>query len=197
MNDEDTWMYHIDYVTGEWENSMAGFKLYPPTDYDKLNIPLIIKWIESLRSGNNVQGAEYLEYFLEGETTPRRCCLGVACRVAMAEVLGLKLSVKRSWFADDTHKHLTAFDGNDFILPESVMEALGFNDANPAVFVRENGEVKRYSLTHLNDGNKLKGIAPRTFAEIADILESNFVRQEFRDISPEEVLDMEVDESLD
>ncbi len=126
-------------------------------DYDRLNIPLIKKWIEALRSPGELQGKGFLEYYLEGEDKPRRCCLGVLCRVAMAE--GLQLNVIKYFDDVRDEKTVITFSGNDFVLPVDVVKLMGFTDdsGNLSVYVTENGIVRECALTFLNDGKPLYG----------------------------------------
>lgn len=102
------------------------------------------KWVEALRSGRFAQGRCALN------TGNRFCCLGVACELFVPESQKLK-----------------TVDGVGYInrfgkLPDPLVQALGLR-TNGGAF--ESQRFGRTSLVNLNDGG-------RTFAEIADIIES-------------------------
>jgi hypothetical protein len=102
------------------------------------------KWIKALRSGEYEQGIGAL--CKDGEY----CCLGVACEIFKKE---LKLTVQT--IAAGTQKTYNDHGGS---LPYAVKDVLNLSD--------DYGSFYGNSLDNLND------IEGKTFAEIADIIES-------------------------
>lgn len=51
----------------------------------------MLLWVQALESGEHEQGYGFLETVSGLDGLVRRCCLGVLCRVAMADGLGLEL----------------------------------------------------------------------------------------------------------
>lgn len=107
------------------------------------------KWIAALRSGEFEQTTTYLT------KDDRDCCLGVACKLFVAENPDGIAVVP-------VNNHVT-YGGNDATLPDPVREWLGLADEE-GMFIGEDG--RKQWLTVLNDRG-------RTFEEIADIVESN------------------------
>lgn len=104
-------------------------------------------WVAALRSGRFRQGTDKL-----GWPDGRRCCLGVACEVAIEA--GLEVSKTTRIGPDED----VVFDGSWSDLPPSVREWLGL--ATP------NGEpADGPPLSNRNDSGQ-------TFAEIADFIDS-------------------------
>ncbi len=57
-----------------------------------INPGLVVGWYDALLSGNHTQGTGCMESESEGETL--QCCLGVLCRVAMAQGIKIPTSKK-------------------------------------------------------------------------------------------------------
>jgi len=107
--------------------------------------------VEALRSGEFQQGNGQLER-TASDATPKHCCLGVACRVAMRD--GLDLEV-------DESRLNTRFDEQQYYAPSSIVEWYGFRS-------NHGGRVgcgAATDLAHLNDSGL-------SFAEIADVIEA-------------------------
>lgn len=132
-----------------------------------------VRWIAELRSGRVQQG--------RGALRPKedeRCCLGVACDLAMAEGW-----VKGEWVEpeEDTEDYDYMFLdmgrrqgwSRDLrigdTLPPSVHEALGFRNGNPSLhepIIFREGEKSADMLAEANDNGA-------TFEELADALEAD------------------------
>lgn len=82
--------------------------------------------VDALRSGQYVQGTNCLEQREAAGEPLKHCCLGVACRVAMANGLDVSAGPVHSSFG------VTAFDGEMYVLPKSVAEWYGFVDEKSA-----------------------------------------------------------------
>lgn len=106
------------------------------------------QWVEALRSGNYKQDKGHLR------TKFGFCCLGVLCDI-------LKDKLKTEWSVDGTF----CFKGCSTILPTSVMELTQLHSENPKV----EGE----TLADFNDGNENRMVSPKTFPEIADLIEKH------------------------
>lgn len=102
-------------------------------------------WVQALRSGEYQQAKGHLS------KDGGYCCLGVACDIYKAVTPGFTYEVSK------------------IHLPAQVKEWLGlaFHNGN---FNTNNGSDPRKILTNLNDG--MASIAGLTFAEIADVIES-------------------------
>lgn len=104
------------------------------------------KWVAALRSGEYKQTCGALK------GADGYCCLGVACAIAIQAGVG-------SW-------PQTLTTGQ---LPTEIQHYFGLRNSTPGYY-DNTGE--RRTLEGHNDGYKEKGIAPKSFAEIADIIES-------------------------
>jgi hypothetical protein len=141
------------------------------------NKPRIKLLVDALRSGEFKQGKGHLEIIetdSDGNETITNCCLGVACRVAMAN--GHPLKVDRIGFApwQVTEFGAPTDDPSEAVLPTSVMRWYGLNQANPSL--RYNDEWSEASS--LNDGDSSWGKAGLSFDEIADAFERTFLADE-------------------
>jgi hypothetical protein len=106
-------------------------------------------WMKALRSGDYVQGIGALCY-AQRDGTKKYCCLGVLCELARDEV---DLVITR-----DSDRRL--FNGEDAVLPQTVIEWAGLSNPNPIIGVHG------HSAADLNDTGG-------TFREIADLIEAN------------------------
>lgn len=121
-------------------------------------------WIEALRSGKYTQGRELLTQ-ISPQGVETNCCLGVACKVAIAN--GLSLAVQE--FYDDSFRAaVVEYERKEDVLPAQVVEWLGLEpgDTNPTVFTEVNGLVL---VAKLNDAEHW------TFDQIADALEEMYL----------------------
>lgn len=110
------------------------------------------KLVDALRSGDYEQGRHALTIrFPNG--AERDCCLGVACKVAIADGVAVDMQTRAS-----SQDVMVLYDGDGSMLPKSVQEWLGFSYAT--------GGYIGGSLLSDNDFGK------KTFAEIADIIET-------------------------
>jgi hypothetical protein len=100
-------------------------------------------WVEDLRTTTVPQIRRSLE------TKKGNCCLGRACRVAMAHGLALETKKRSSG--------VTVFDGERLAFPKAVREWYGFYTDDP--------KLGPLTATEWNDD------ARKTFAEIADLVE--------------------------
>lgn len=128
------------------------------------------KWITALRSGKYKQGTYYLRSHDGHEY--RYCCLGVLTDLYHCETgLGTWLDVPipdivvdcKSRFRIGTQQYV------EEILPENVVSWAGLSGT-----FADHGEYPTGSLIQDNDGNIDNGVTPKTFAEIADIIEEHF-----------------------
>lgn len=121
------------------------------------------KWLAALRSGEYKQGRGVLD---DGQG--RYCCLGVACKLAAEELGTVKVEEEAvTNQAFEPHPITsTAYDGQQFTLPHSVMDWLGVRTDDP--YVREmwaDGETS-HSCSLLNDNEM-------PFTDIADMIEGS------------------------
>lgn len=134
------------------------------------------KFVEALRSGKYRQGQKRLEKSSNGKTY--NCCLGVACRVAMADGLNLTTNVGTSAMTDDT---MTSFNLDTAFMPGAVADWLGLDCQaesddlsdgcvnNPGILVNYGDEPKLIAATTLNDTHN------SSFSVIADAFERTYL----------------------
>lgn len=108
-------------------------------------------WVATLRGGMYTQGHKVLK---DGRSK-RRCCLGVLCELAVQ--------------AGVCKRNGDYFDSDAIVLPESVQKWAGIKSKDPVVNIK--GSAARLSL-HNDGGDGSLMISRRTFAEIADAIES-------------------------
>lgn len=122
------------------------------------------KWLKALESGKYEQGKGFLVSFSDSkkDKKPKHCCLGVACELFYKK-LGL---VKETQDLDvnNTKIHVS-FNGEKYVLPESVMDLLKIKTPN-ATAVKDSTGSLGVVLTDLND----KGVP---FAKIAEKIRKN------------------------
>lgn len=125
------------------------------------------KFVDALRSGNYVQGQNALER-MDASGKMTNCCLGVACRVAIAN--GLALEVIRKEGVGATH-----FDEETAFLPKRVKDWLGVETGNPVLkafdpdTMVEGVDLDILTATFLNDTHNY------TFSQIADAFERTYL----------------------
>jgi len=86
---------------------------------------------DALLSGEYRQTRHQLEIILT-DGTKRQCCLGVACRVAMAH--GVEVDTYESGSESDlVGSRVTYFEGNMGTMPTPVQEWFGFDSGNPVL----------------------------------------------------------------
>lgn len=126
------------------------------------------KYIDALRSGEYTQGRNKLEKIVDGAT--RHCCLGVACRVALANGVEMNITPFVDSGSDASTK--TAFDDDTAFLPVKVIDWLGLIgiDANNPTLITAEGTEN--TATVLND----EGLF--TFEQIADCFERTYLTPE-------------------
>jgi hypothetical protein len=108
------------------------------------------QWIAALRSGKYTQGKNYLN--ADGSL----CCLGVACEIFKDE-LNLNITTTTTI---DIDKEVTRYNRFYGVLPQIVSDHLGLSTCYGSLSKHDYS-----SLYSMNDNGK-------TFAEIADIIES-------------------------
>lgn len=120
------------------------------------------KWLTALRSGDYVQGRQYLQ-----TAQGTFCCLGVLCDIAVKEGViptpDLRAETPRGW------TYGGALDYSDTALPDTVRMWAGLRDNSPVIRLdaedREEAIVGSFfSLVEEND-------AGRSFYSIADVIE--------------------------
>jgi hypothetical protein len=113
-----------------------------------MNIEVKQKWVEALKSGEYIQGSEYLC------NNNKHCCLGVLTDLYVKEN---NLEWNTMTYDDDNVKSL---NNECTVLPDCVIEWADLPNKNPYVFC--NG--KKMMIAEHNDG----GV---TFEELAQIIE--------------------------
>jgi hypothetical protein len=128
------------------------------------------KWLAALRSGEYKQGKGYLKEIDGATGEARYCCLGVLCDLAVKD--GLDLPNRNPLRASGKNGVGYQTYGPAFtVLPYEVEEWADMPDVNPRVPLPAARGRATYTLAELNDGNG--NLAPRTFEEIADIIEEH------------------------
>lgn len=118
--------------------------------------------VEALRSGHFKQGHSVLER-IGKDGAIKNCCLGVACRVAMAN--GLEVEARRE---QDEEGAITKFDSAVGYLPDPVSEWYGFEGENPVVWAGN----RQTTATSANDSLELD------FERIATGFEATYLKEE-------------------
>ena len=129
------------------------------------------KWVAALRSGQYFQGPNYLKQ-TDKAGQVRHCCLGVLCELYSQETSGAKF-YEYSKGQDDKCWYFGGY--RDFAaemeeLPIEVMEWSGITYADGKCMCRtfDSSYKPCNSLAELNDSGR------KSFAEIADVIESNW-----------------------
>lgn len=128
------------------------------------------KLVDALRSDTFIQGRNALEREAD-DGTFHNCCLGVACRVAIAD--GLNLEIRKADNA--SNQKLTTFDHSRGFMPMKVVNWLGLvetrNEAewvtNPLLFIDDS--IGWVTAAVLNDDMGY------SFAQIADAFERTYL----------------------
>lgn len=113
----------------------------------KINEEFIREWLRRLRSGKIPQAQFHL-----GGADGSRCCLGVACDIAVEMGVITPPVLKLGGVLE--------YDRHTAILPEKVVEAAGLPSSDPVVSFRS------HRMSDLND-------LELSFSQIADIIEEN------------------------
>ena len=118
------------------------------------------KWVAALRSGKYRQGKRRLRVAGDTRKQDSFCCLGVLCDVYRTE------TGKGRWY-------LGAFEpareaGSAMVAPDTVIDWAGLASCNPDVSVAYGNGTKAVAVAELND------LYGKTFAEIADLIETNW-----------------------
>lgn len=124
----------------------------------------IQKWVDALRSGLYPQGYNYLEQ------NGKFCCLGVACRVAIADGLNLSTANKDDIVGFEDANIADGDDYNFSTLPAKVSKWLGINNSNPGVAT--DTEFGKVGLTILNDSQRFD------FDAIAQFIEDTYLKEQ-------------------
>lgn len=126
-------------------------------------------WVQALRSGEYIQGNGHLAHYQNGQL--RHCCLGVACRVAIAN--GIPVATEEQYYAaTDMQKIL--FDGHDAFLPSAVTQWLGVQDVyddNVMLTDHDSSFGRKISASEAND------VYHWDFARIADTIERDYLQE--------------------
>lgn len=121
--------------------------------------PIVKEWLTALRSGNIPQ----TQGVLADVATGGRCCLGVACDIAV-EYGVIPPPQEYVLMTPTGDRKVLSYNGESMQLPEAVRYFFGIDSSTGGY-----GKTKDIynSLTKLNDRDK------KTFSEIADVIESN------------------------
>jgi hypothetical protein len=127
-------------------------------------------FIAVLRTDEYQQGPSFL-HIKQPDGTWKHCCLGVACLVAIEDGLPLRhrdTDIYRSYTSSGLNEEDDYY--NDFsTLPTSVAIWYGFPSNDPDI------PVERYGITKMQNASYANDIANKTFAEIADAFETQYV----------------------
>lgn len=124
-----------------------------------MNAEVKDKWIAALESGEYVQGTGLLNYKKIADETPKLCCLGVLCELAVAE--GITTSAKKNWTEGDSWETVYGDSWASAYLPPEVIEWSGLPDHTGTLA----GATR--NLAQLNDQGA-------TFADIAEVIREQF-----------------------
>ena len=137
-----------------------------------VNKERVQKLVDALRSGEYEQGRGGLR------RDESYCCLGVACAIFQQE------KPRSEWFLqeDEENFRFRATPEEDFpddlFLPPLVAEWYGFTNRNPILISGFSENRPHRQATLLNDGESSKGVAPRSFSELADLFEERFIKED-------------------
>jgi hypothetical protein len=128
-----------------------------------MNPEIRARWTAALRSGEFVQGIEYLAYNDPNSGQRKNCCMGVLCELALEE------GVVTSQLINEIVGY---GDGNEMrVLPGEVLEWAGLYEQNPALRPYQRGDYhwrgigSQMTCSDANDGERL------SFSEIADLID--------------------------
>lgn len=128
-------------------------------------------WVKALRSGKYKQGHNFLQ------CESGHCCLGVACEVAIQN--GLEISViKKNDPSNSPNDFYIQYNGTGDVLPTVVAEWFGLHE-RPFVYKNKQDAQRSIDipLDALNDDEML------SFKQIAYIIETNFIKETYKDMS--------------
>lgn len=125
-----------------------------------MNPAIKAEWIAALRSGEYVQGKDYLRTKGNDDGKVKHCCLGVLC----------ELAVKHGVIGPAVYAGGGAYDfgGTVFKLPPAVMDWAGIESLT-AIY----GDVPLSDLDACNELTQ-DNDSGKSFNEIADIIEKEF-----------------------
>lgn len=113
------------------------------TEVNKERVQLLV---DALLSGEHVQGFGVLERITDGGVT-ERCCLGVACRVAMAN--GVVVGTQ----TEGHEGSATFFDSSSGTLPWSVQTWFGFDSESPNLLGADSPD-NNWTAIDMNDNRR-------------------------------------------
>lgn len=141
------------------------------------NQEVMREWVSRLRSGDYTQGTGKLSYTDPGRNDMRRhCCLGVLCDIAVEQgvmrppaTITEQIGIVKFGHIEPRNALVNIYgdgDGATTMPPKRVYEWADI----PAGLLADiaKAELNGHTLAHLNDGGK-------TFAEIADLIEENWI----------------------
>lgn len=107
-----------------------------------------LKLIETLESGQYKQGKKVLAHTKTG----RYCCLGVACELARADGLDIRVEEGFSYGMGGRKYPVTKYDGEATLMPTSVQEYYGFysGSGNEIEYTTSRGEPMA-TVVEMND----------------------------------------------
>jgi len=122
-----------------------------------LNPEVKEKWVAALRSGEYSQGEGVLKDVPEGDSTPKYCCLGVLCEIAVQEGVIKKVPLMN---------HNAGKSRVGVYLPRKVAKWAGLKDISDGRKMGDVDGTEQGRLATMNDtGN--------TFGAIADTIEED------------------------
>lgn len=143
-----------------------------------MNKDVLRKWVDALRSGNFKQTKGRLSK-IENDGSRTFCCLGVLCELAKDEI-GLEETYREGlWFRGYGGEF--AYNGCETLPPDSVEDFLGEPGFDWEVKLHEDvlyedGEEVMYEAGDLVELAELNDEGDWTFAQIADAIESQYLR---------------------
>lgn len=120
-------------------------------------------WLDALRSGDYQQGSGSLR-----PSQDAYCCLGVLCDVYQRETGNGEFDVDRQGF-------FAAGEFDEACPPRAVLDWIGCDDLDGDFLVTPDECDKKKNVVALNDGHFCE---KRSFAEIADLLENEHLKEE-------------------
>ena len=108
----------------------------------------MLLWAKALLSGEFKQGKQVLVQ-IDPQGQEFHCCLGVVCKVAIANGLSLRVEYE----GGDRGGKVIAFGGakNNAVLPQEVMDWLDIDEPNPSLRIEDRGWVAASGLNDAYD----------------------------------------------